>query len=153
MNKSLTKTETSINLKLTLSLSKIHMTKDRFTISELAAELNIKPSAIRYYEQKDLITPERTPGNQRYYTRQNRARLKLILRGKRFGATLDQIAEMIGMADDAINEKSQIDTSLWYIDQKMNDIVRQKNDLDLFQADLLALKRKLLRRRRELTNK
>lgn len=129
------------------------MPNERFTISELATELDIKPSAIRYYEQKGLITPERTPGNQRFYTRQNRARLKLILRGKRFGATLDQIAEMIGMADEAINEKSQIETSLWYIDQKMSDIVRQKNDLDLFQADLLALKRKLLRRRRELTEK
>ncbi len=129
------------------------MDKDRFTISELAAELSIKPSAIRYYEQKGLVSPERTPGNQRYYTRQNRARLKLILRGKRFGATLDQIAEMIGMSDDAINEKSQINTSLWYIDQKMNDIARQRKELDLFQTDLLALKRKLLRRRRELSKK
>lgn len=127
------------------------MNKDRFTISELAAELQIMPSAIRFYEQKGLIKPERTRGNQRYYTRQNRARLKLILRGKRFGATLGQIAEMIGFADDVINEKSQIETSLWYIEQKMNDIVRQKNELDLFQTDLLALKRKLLRRRRDLT--
>ncbi len=129
------------------------MDNDRFSISELAAELHIKPSAIRYYEQKGLIKPERTPGNQRYYTRHNRARLKLILRGKRFGATLDQIAEMIGMAGESMNEKSQIDTSLWYIEQKMNDIVRQKNELDLFQEDLLALKRKLLRRRRELAKK
>ena len=129
------------------------MDKERFTISELAAELGIKPSAIRFYEQKGLIKPERTSGNHRYYTRQDRARLKLILRGTRFGATLDQIAEMIGMADDIINEKSQIDTSLYYIDRKMDDIIIQKNDLDLFQADLIALKRKLLKRRRELTKK
>jgi len=129
------------------------MDKDRFTISELAAELQIKPSAIRYYEKKGLIMPERTPGNQRFYTRHNRARLKLILRGKRFGATLDQIAEMIGMADEDINEKSQISTSLWYIEQKMNDITRQKSELDLFQSDLLALKRTLLRRKRELSKK
>lgn len=129
------------------------MTDTLFTISELAEELDINPSTIRFYEQKGLITPGRTKGNQRVYTRQDRGRLKLILRGKRFGATLDQIAEMVGMADDAINEKSQIDTSLYYIEQKMNDIIRQKKDLDLFQADLMALKRKLLKRRRELTKK
>ncbi|MBP7738422.1 MAG: MerR family transcriptional regulator [Spirochaetes bacterium] len=129
------------------------MQDETFTISELAEELDINPSTIRFYEQKGLITPGRTKGNQRVYTRQDRGRLKLILRGKRFGATLDQIAEMVGMADDVINEKSQIDTSLYYIEQKMNDIIRQKKDLDLFQADLAALKRKLLKRRRELTNK
>lgn len=129
------------------------MPEERFTISELAEELDINPSTIRYYEQKGLLTPERTPGNQRVYTRQDRGRLKLILRGKRFGATLDQIAEMIGMADEAINETSQIETSLYYIEEKMKDVVRQKNDLDLFQADLVALKRKLLKRRRELTEK
>ena len=127
------------------------MTNEKFTISELAEQLDINPSTIRYYEQKGLLTPERTKGNQRVYTRQHRGRLKLIIRGKRFGATLEQIADLIGMADDIINEKSQIETSLYYIDQKMDDINRQKNDLDLFQADLMALKRKLLKRRRELT--
>ncbi len=129
------------------------MADERFTISELAEELDINPSTIRFYEQKGLITPGRTKGNQRVYTRQDRGRLKLILRGKRFGATLGQIAEMIGMADEAVNETSQIDTSLYYIEQKMNDITSQKNDLDLFQADLVALKRRLLKRRRELTKK
>ncbi|HOS40915.1 MAG TPA: MerR family DNA-binding protein, partial [Spirochaetota bacterium] len=97
--------------------------------------------------------PERTRGNQRVYTRQDRGRLKLILRGKRFGATLDQIAEMIGMADEAINEMGQIDTSLYYIDEKMKEVARQRSELDLFQADLEALKRKLNKRRRELMKK
>jgi DNA-binding transcriptional MerR regulator len=124
--------------------------QETYSISKLADELGIKPSAIRYYEQKGLIKPDRTPGNQRVYTRHHRARLKLILRGKRFGATLEQIGEMIGMADRPMNEKNQINKSLWYIERKMEDVVRQKNDLDLFEADLLSLKRKLLRRRREL---
>jgi DNA-binding transcriptional MerR regulator len=126
------------------------MHKETYSISKLAAELNIKPSAIRYYEQKGLIKPERTPGNQRVYTRHHRARLKLILRGKRFGATLEQIGKMIGMADRPMNEKKQINKSLWYIERKMGDVLKQKIDLDLFEADLLSLKRKLSRRRREL---
>ncbi|HNR86962.1 MAG TPA: MerR family transcriptional regulator [Spirochaetota bacterium] len=129
------------------------MPEERFTISELAEELDINPSTIRFYEQKGLLLPERTRGNQRVYTRQDRGRLKLILRGKRFGATLDQIAEMIGMADEAINEMGQIDTSLYYIDEKMKEVARQRSELDLFQADLEALKRKLNKRRRELMKK
>jgi len=129
------------------------MPDETFTISELAEQLDINPSTIRFYEQKGLITPGRTTGNQRVYTRQDRGRLKLILRGKRFGATLDQIAEMIGMADDIISEKSQIDTSLYYIDRKTDDIIRQRKELDLFQADLEALKRRLQKRRRELSKK
>ncbi|OHD66661.1 MAG: hypothetical protein A2176_05195 [Spirochaetes bacterium RBG_13_51_14] len=124
-----------------------------YTISELASELNIKPSAIRYYEKKRLINPDRTPGNHRLYTKRDRARLKLVLRGKRFGATLDQIGEMIGMADSDMNEKSQIETSLRFIDLKIEDIVIQKNELKLFLADLLSLKRKLLRLRRVLAIK
>ena len=124
-----------------------------YTISELASEMNIKPSAIRYYEKKRLINPDRTPGNDRLYTKRDRARLKLVLRGKRFGATLDQIGEMIGMADSDMNEKSQIETSLRFIDLKIEDIVIQKNELKLFLADLLSLKRKLLRLRRVLAIK
>jgi len=126
------------------------MLRETYSISALADELGIQPSAIRYYEQKGLIKPDRTPGNQRVYTRRHRARLKLILRGKRFGATLEQIGEMIGMADRPMNEKKQIDTSLWHIERKMEDVLKQRQELDLFESDLLALKRKLARRRREL---
>ena len=126
------------------------MPQETYSISELSEELGIQPSAIRYYEQKGLLKPDRTPGNQRVYTRRHRARLKLILRGKRFGATLEQIGEMIGMADRPMNEKKQIDKSLWYIEHKMEEVLKQKHELDLFEADLLALKRKLTRRRREL---
>jgi DNA-binding transcriptional MerR regulator len=126
------------------------MVTETYSISELAEELGINPSTIRYYEQKGLIMPGRTAGNQRVYTARDRARLKLILRGKRFNATLDQIGEMIGLADRKMNEKNQIETSLWYIDRRMEDIVKQKNELALFESDLLSLRRKLLRRKREL---
>jgi DNA-binding transcriptional MerR regulator len=121
-----------------------------YTISELAEELGINPSTIRYYEQKGLIRPGRTGGNQRVYTARDRARLKLILRGKRFNATLDQIGEMIGLADRKMTERKQIEKSLWYIDRRMEDIDKRKTELALFEADLLSLRKKLLRRKREL---
>jgi DNA-binding transcriptional MerR regulator len=122
------------------------MKKDNFTISELAAELEISASTIRFYEDKGLLSPARTQGNQRIYTHRERGRLKLILRGKRFGATLEEIAEMIGMADTDFNEKVQIDKSLYYLDKKYQEIQNHKKEIKLFENDLMLLKKKLIER-------
>lgn len=122
------------------------MNEETFTISELAAELEISPSTIRFYEEKGLLSPARTRGNQRFYTPRERGRLKLILRGKRFGATLDEIAEMIGMADADYNERKQIEKSLYYLEKKYNEIQEHKKEIKLFEKDLLSLKKMLLER-------
>ncbi len=113
--------------------------------------MRIRPSAIRYYEKIGLIIPERKKGKHRSFTRKDRARLKLILRGKRFGATLDQVGAMIGRPGAPMSELSQIRTSLRYIELKLDDISGQKKDLEQFQSDLLNLKKTLLKRRRELS--
>jgi hypothetical protein len=55
------------------------MVSDKYTISELAAEFDISPSTIRFYEEKGLLVPERSQGNQRVYSQKHRGRLKLIL--------------------------------------------------------------------------
>ncbi len=127
------------------------MSSEKYTISELAAEFDISPSTIRFYEEKGLLVPERTQGNQRVYSQKHRGRLKLILRGKRFGATLDEIAEMIGMADSDVSEIEQIDKSLYYINKKYEEIQIHKNEIKLFEKDLLALKEKLVNRKGELS--
>lgn len=122
------------------------MKKENFTISELASELDISPSSIRFYEEKGLLSPQRSAGNQRIYTHRERGRLKLILRGKRFGASLDEIAEMIGVSDADINEKKQIETSLFYLEKKIRELEDHKNEIKLFEKDLAELKKKLLER-------
>lgn len=133
------------------------MDKDRkktehvLSISELAAQLDISPRTIRFYEEKGLINPRRTPGNQRVYTPKDRARLKLILRGKRFGFSLDEIAEMIGMADTDMDEVSQIQKSLDYGRKKLNEIRDRMKDLIILEQDLLAVQKKLEKRLKELT--
>lgn len=124
--------------------------EETFTISELATELDISPSAIRFYEEKGLLLPRRTSGNQRVYTRQDRARLKLILRGKRFGAALDEIAEMVGPANKEINEEKQIERSLYYIDKRYRELQEQKKEIVVYEKELLALKKKLLQRLKEI---
>ncbi len=126
------------------------MKKETYTISELAAELDISPSSIRFYEDKNLLSPQRSSGNQRIYSHRDRVRLKLILRGKRFGASLDEIAEMVGMADVDINERKQIETSLFYLEKKTIELENHKKELKLFERDLADLKKKLLERLHQL---
>ncbi|SHF42510.1 DNA-binding transcriptional regulator, MerR family [Desulfacinum infernum DSM 9756] len=130
--------------------SQENRTKQTFTISQLAAQLDISPRAIRFYEEKGLISPRRTPGNQRIYTAKDRARLKLILRGKRFGFSLDEIAEMIGMADTDVDEVAQIEKSLAYGRRKLEEIRDRMRDLILLEQDLLAVQKKLEKRLEEL---
>ncbi len=126
------------------------MKTNTYTISELASEFDISPSSIRFYEDKGLLSPERTSGNQRIYTQRERVRLKLILRGKRFGASLEEIAEMIGVADVDINEKKQIDKSLFYLEKKITELENHKKDIRLLEKDLIELKKKLLSRLNQL---
>jgi DNA-binding transcriptional MerR regulator len=120
------------------------------TISQVADELDISTRTIRFYEEKGLIQPRRTTGNQRVYTPRNKARLKLIIRGKRFGFSLDEIAEMIGMADADPNEREQIEKSLRYGDAKLKEIRERKKELTLLEQDILAVRDKLVKRKLEL---
>lgn len=125
-------------------------TNKPYSISELAAEFEISPRSIRFYEEKGLIAPNRTSGNQRIYTRRDRARLKLILRGKRFGYSLDEIAEMIGMTDAEFNEITQIDTSLAYGEKKLRELRDRIKELQLLEQDILTVRDKLLKRQSEI---
>ena len=121
-----------------------------YTISQIAEALDISTRTIRFYEEKGLISPGRTPGNQRIYTPRNKARLRLILRGKRFGFTLDEIAAMIGMADAHVDETEQIKKALAFGDAKLREIEERKKDLMLLEQDILATREKLVRRLKEI---
>lgn len=123
---------------------------DCFTISQLARELDISTRAIRFYEEKGLILPRRTPGNQRAYSKRDRARLKLILRGKRFGYSLHEIAEMIGLTDVDMEEREQIQKSLAYGDKKLSEIHERISELQELAAELTDLREKLVWRLREI---
>lgn len=121
-----------------------------YTISDLAAEFDVSARTLRFYEEKRLLSPSRTSGNQRVFSRRDRARLKLILRGKRFGYTLDEIAEMIGMTDVDMDEREQIEKSLAYGERKLAEIRARKEELELLEEDLINLGQKLLKRLEEL---
>ena len=125
---------------------------DRFTISQLARALDISTRSIRFYEEKGLISPQRTSGNQRVYNKRDRVRLKLILRGKRFGYNLTEIAEMIGLTNVDMDETEQIQKSLKYGEKKLTEIQDRISELQKLAQDLTAIKEKLIQRLREIEN-
>lgn len=78
-----------------------------FTVTELARDLSITPRTIRFYEDKGLVAPRRA-GNIRVYTRRDRARMVLILRGKRLGFSLREIKEYLDLYDLDPSQGEQI---------------------------------------------
>ncbi len=122
---------------------------ETFTISELAREFEISTRTIRYYEELGLLSPGRTSGNQRIFTKKDKARLKLILRGKRLGFSLSEIKEMIDMYDVA-GETEQIKLTLKYGERKLKEIEEKIRELEMLREDLLAIREILLKRLKEL---
>ena len=124
--------------------------EQRYSISDLADELDISTRAIRFYEEKGLILPKRSRGNHRIYRKRDRARLKLIMRGKRLGYSLDEIAEMIGMAEFDIDEIEQLKKTLAYGEKKLKEIDERMDELQILKQDLLAVRQKIVARLDEI---
>jgi len=120
------------------------------SISKLADEFEISTRAIRYYEEKGLLSPKRTGGNQRIYSRRDRARLKLIRRGKRLGYSLQQISEMIGFSDGELEEKDQIRRSLEYGELRLNEISESIAELETLRLEIRSTMNQLVSRLEEL---
>ncbi|WGZ91440.1 MAG: MerR family DNA-binding transcriptional regulator [Candidatus Thiocaldithrix dubininis] len=101
-----------------------------WTISELADELNVTTRTIRFYEDKDLLRPQRLGAN-RVFNYQDRARLHLILRGKRLGFSLEEIKEFIELYKTEVNpnQTEQIDYLLQRVRAKVATLRQQQQDL------------------------
>src|ERR1700730_13578095 len=100
-----------------------------YTIGELAAELAVPPRAIRFYEAKGLIAPARR-GVARSYSRRDRARLMLILRGKNLGFSLEEIAQYLMLYDADPAQITQTQMLLARIETAIDDLQAKRADLD-----------------------
>ena len=103
--------------------------RQTFSIADLADEFEITPRTIRFYEDKGLLSPERQ-GLQRIYGRRDRARLRLILRGKRLGFTLAEIGEMLDLYDLGDGQSEQMRHALRKGHERLASLERQRRDLD-----------------------
>lgn len=106
-----------------------------FSIAELAQEMDITTRTIRFYEDKGLLRPARR-GQQRIYSRADRTRLKLVLRGKRLGWPLDDIREMIELYDTPDGERKQLEVMLQKLSHNRSILQQQREDIDLALREL-----------------
>ena len=83
------------------------MTDDLLTIRQMCDAFDVTPRTLRFYESKELLSPVRE-GQRRLFTRRDRARLKLILRGKRFGFSLEEIRQLLDLYEIGDDQETQL---------------------------------------------
>jgi DNA-binding transcriptional MerR regulator len=106
-----------------------------YSISDLASEFDVTTRTIRFYEEKGLLDPRRE-GTRRVYSASDRTKLRLVLRGKRLGLSLDESAEIILMYGTPGNNRKQLETLIAKIREKQADLKRQQSDLRAMLKDL-----------------
>ena len=109
------------------------------TVTQLAAELGITARTLRFYEGKGLITPNRL-GTTRVYMARDRARMILILRGKRLGFSLREIAEYLDLYETDPNHKAQNARLLKLVTARIAKLEQQRTALDEMLGELNNLK-------------
>lgn len=114
--------------------------RDLFAIADLAREFGISTRAIRFYETKGLLTPERV-GSTRVFRRRDRARLILILRGKRLGFSLRDISEYLSLYDADRSQRAQVNLLVDMVDQRVQMLEQQLADLQTTIGELREIRK------------
>ena len=107
----------------------------KYAIGELCEAFGVTARALRFYEDEQLIAPERR-GTSRYYSDRDRARLSWILRGKRVGFSLSEIREMLDLYDVGDHRQTQRRVTIERGRQRIDALRRQKHDIDATIAEL-----------------
>ena len=102
---------------------------DVMTIRQMCEDFDVTPRTLRFYEQKELLSPIRR-GTMRLFTKADRARLKLILRGKRFGFSLEQIRQLLDLHDRQTGDEAQIALAFRIATDRLEQMERERAELD-----------------------
>jgi DNA-binding transcriptional MerR regulator len=113
----------------------IKITDDTLTIREMCDTFEVTPRTLRFYEAKELLFPLRL-GTRRLYTRKDRARLTLILRGKRFGFSLEEIRQLLDMYDPGGTNAAQLQKTHEIAVERLALMQAQRADLDIAITEL-----------------
>jgi len=112
------------------------MTKeDLMTIREMCDAFGVTPRTLRFYEAKELLFPIRE-GQRRWFTKRDRARLKLILRGKRFGFSLEDIRQLLDLYDMGDQQATQLRRTYELAQKRLAEMVAQRDELNVAIAEL-----------------
>ena len=118
-----------------------------YSISDLAREFALTTRAIRFYEDSGLLAPRREK-RTRVYGERERVRLKLILRGKRLGLALSEIAELLDLYEVRRNEKAQLTAFLALLAERRTRLLQQREDIEIVLAEIDGIERDCRRRLR-----
>lgn len=105
------------------------MTEETLTIREMCDAFLVTPRTLRFYEAKELLFPIRE-GQKRLFTKRDQARLKLILRGKRFGFSLEEIRQLLDMYHIGDQQATQLSRTYEIAQERLRDMERQREELD-----------------------
>jgi DNA-binding transcriptional MerR regulator len=112
-----------------------------YSIRDLAGEFSITTRTIRFYEEKGYLSPKRD-GTRRIYSPSDRTRLRLILRGKRLGLSLEETGEMIRMYGTPLGNRQQLEKFICRIGEKRAELERKQRDLEVMLHDLQGVEDK-----------
>lgn len=110
-------------------------TENLMTIRQMCDAFDVTPRTLRFYEAKELITPLRE-GQKRLYNKRDRARLKLILRGKRFGFSLESIRQLLDLYDMGDQGRTQLEKVYEAGKQRLDQMIRQRDELNVAIVEL-----------------
>lgn len=113
------------------------MTTDTMNIRDMCEAFEVTPRTLRFYEAKELLFPIRQ-GQKRLFTKRDRARLKLILRGKRFGFSLEEIRQLLDLYHMDDGQETQLSKTYELAERHLADMEAQKAELDEAIGELKA---------------
>jgi DNA-binding transcriptional MerR regulator len=105
------------------------LTQEFWTIREMCDQFDVTPRTLRFYESKELLFPKRQ-GQRRLFTKKCRGRLKLILRGKRFGFSLEDIRQLLEMYDMGDQQQTQLLRTYELATDKLTDLKNQRDEIE-----------------------
>jgi len=111
------------------------MAETYMTIREMCDAFDVTPRTLRFYEAKELLSPERR-GTRRLFTRRDRARLKLILKGKRFGFSLEDIRQILDLYDPQSANLTQMERAFQLGRERLADLEARRAELEEIISDL-----------------
>lgn len=109
--------------------------QDLLTIREMCEAFDVTPRTLRFYESKELLFPLRD-GQKRLFTRRDRGRLKLILRGKRFGFALEEIRQLLDLYDRGDQQEQQLTRTYQIARERLAQMEQQRDELNEAIAEL-----------------
>ncbi|AZV77744.1 MerR family DNA-binding transcriptional regulator [Parasedimentitalea marina] len=114
------------------------MTETRMSFKEMCAAFDVTPRTLRYYEYIELLQPDRE-GRSRFYTSRERARMELIMRGRKFGFQLEEIRQWLMIYENEGNQ-AQAQAFLEMADRQMIELKNQREQLEEAMNELSSLR-------------